>query len=114
MARCRRSPQVCRMRVHHCVVLLAGVAACAPLAGSDPGTCKGTLTFIVSNRSNRDVDVVANMTDGAPVAIGTVRAGGNEELMLPKGARSASTQAAREGATVVSRGRVDTRYSCRP
>ncbi|MEO7455274.1 MAG: hypothetical protein ABIY52_03380 [Gemmatimonadaceae bacterium] len=104
------------MRFLHPLVLLTALSACArakPATGSMSG-CSGQPTFIVSNRSNRDVDVLANVGNGNGQNIGTVRAGGNDELLLPAGTTSAYFVYAREGATVATRGRVDTRYSCRP
>ena len=98
-------------------LLVLSAIACGgtqPNTAVNPAQCTGQLTFIVSNRMNRDVDVYANV-GGIQQAVGTVRAGGMEELILPKGSTSAYTRVMREetGAPA-QRGRVDSRYSCRP
>jgi hypothetical protein len=104
------------MRTFIGIMLAGALMGCSPVRPSDSSivrSCQGQLTFIVTNRSNRDVDVLAYV-NGSAQALGTVRAGGNEELLLPRGASGAYTRAVSEGGTVRTRGTVDTRYSCRP
>jgi hypothetical protein len=108
------------MRQVFIVSLVIGLGGCAhatpkssPFGRPD---CAGQLTFIVSNRSNRDVDVLARPVNGssAGVALGTVRPETSEEFFLPLEVLGAYTQVAKEGSMAPARGPVETRYSCRP
>jgi hypothetical protein len=117
MAQPQIDGQLFSMRLAVGILVALAASACSraqPSTVANPAQCSGQLTFIVNNRTNRDVDVVANVGE-TQQAIGTVRAGRTEELILPKGARSAYTRVMREetGAPA-QRGRVDSRYSCRP
>ncbi len=99
------------------LLFLVTAAACSANKPARPpassSQCNGQLTYVVDNRTNVDVDVIASVGNSTQ-AIGTVRAGGNQEFMLPKGSLRAYFEYNREGGTARVRGRVDTRYSCRP
>ena len=95
--------------------ILLGACSSAPkrsTSGSVP-SCPGDRTVIVSNRSNREADVIAERRNGAaPVELGTVTPGRQEEFTLPADVSYARTRFPREGGAQL-RGTVDLRYGCR-
>ena len=103
-------------RLAFVVALLAPACSSAPKnrsSSSDP-QCSGDRTVIVSNRSNREADVVAERkSGGTPYELGTVQPGRQEEITLPPDARNAYTRFPQEGRTSAVRGTVDLRYGCR-
>jgi hypothetical protein len=100
------------------VLTLVVLAACAtrPAQPAQPASCAGERVVVVSNSSNAAVDVFANASESAaPSLLGTVRAEGQEEFVLPRGSASAFTRDAKNELPPMAtkKGTVDVHYVCR-
>jgi hypothetical protein len=110
------TPQAVIRRFVFVVALFAPACSSAPnkRSISSQPECTGDRTVIVSNRSNREADVVAERkSGGTPYELGTVQPGRQEEITLPPDANNAYTRFPQEGRTSTVRGKVDLRYGCR-